>query len=325
MKQSAFSALLAGGILFSAASVPAFAQETYPDRPINIASCYPAGGGVDRNLRIVERVATKYLGQSILPQYRTGGSGSAAMQYIKGAEPDGYELAMCDNGGSIIAPIAQGLDFSADDVTPIAQISFVPWILTVRAEAPYQSVDDLVKAAKDSADPIGIEISDLASSDHYAWLLFVKQAGLTAADFRWKPHGGGGPKMRAILANEGDLLLEDAGEIGGYVKAGTLRPLAVMAAERIPEFPDVPTLKELGLDVVAGSSIVLYAPGGLPAERVTVLKETLTKVKEDPMLADAFKNVSQDVNTFVVSDTFAEDWKKEWTSAKELLAEALAR
>ena len=102
-----------------ASTTPAIAQDGYPDRPISVAACYPAGGGVDRNLRMVERVAAKYLGQSLLPQYRTGGSGTVAMQYIKEAEADGYELAICDNGGAIIAPIAQGLDLDADDFTPI--------------------------------------------------------------------------------------------------------------------------------------------------------------------------------------------------------------
>ena len=201
----------------------------------------------------------------------------------------------------------------------------MPWILTVSASSPYQTVDDLVKAAKDSAEPIGIEVSDLASSDHYAWLLFVKAAGLEPTDFRWKPHGGGGPKMRAILANEGQILLEDAGEIGGHVKAGTLRPLAVMSAERIKEFPELPTLKETGYDVVGGSAIVLYAPGGLAEDRAAYLRDILTKVKADPLLAEAFEKSAQDVNTFVVSDTFEADWRAEWGSAKELLNQALGR
>jgi putative tricarboxylic transport membrane protein len=325
MKRSALSALTAVSLALFTVSLPAAAQEAYPDRPISVASCYPAGGGVDRNLRIVERVAANHLSQPLLPQYRTGGSGSAAMMYIKDADPSGYELAMCDNGGAIIAPIAQGLDFSADDVRPIAQISFVPWILTVRAGSPYQSVEDLVKAAKESADPIAVEVSDLASSDHYAWLLFLKAAGLAPSDFRWKPHGGGGPKMRAILANEGDLLLEDAGEIASHVKAGTLRPLAVMSENRIPEFPNVPTLKELNYDVVAGSSVVLYAPGRTPDDRVAVLHEALSKVKADPLLAESFQKVAQDVNSFIVSDEFEADWRKQFALAKELLAEALGR
>src|SRR5690606_36312918 len=114
-----------------------------------------------------------------------------AMQYIKDADPSGYELAICDNGGAIIAPIAQGIDVGPDDVVPIAQISFVPWVLTVRGESEYQSIEDLIEAAGAAEDPIPVEISDIATSDHYGWLLFLREAGLSAIDFKWNSHGGG--------------------------------------------------------------------------------------------------------------------------------------
>ena len=133
-------------------SIPIFSINAnagvYPDRPISIAACYPPGGGVDRNLRMVERVASKYLDQSLLPQYVTGGSGTVAMQYITAADPDGYDLAICDNGGAIIAPIAQGLDLGASDFTPIAQVSFVPWIMTAGADSGFNSMDDFTDQPK---------------------------------------------------------------------------------------------------------------------------------------------------------------------------------
>lgn len=300
--------------------VPAIAQDGYPDRPISVAACYPAGGGVDRNLRMVERVAAKYLGQSLLPQYRTGGSGTVAMQYIKDADADGYELAICDNGGAIIAPIAQGLDLSADNFTPIAQVSFVPWIMTARAST-YDSLEAFVAAAGEGGT-IPIEISDIATSDHYGWLLLLKEAGLSPDNFKWNPHGGGGPKMRAIIAGEGDLLFDDAGEIEGYVKNGTLVPLAVAASSRLPQFPDVPTMRELGYDVIAGSSVAIYGPPGLPADKVERLQEAMRQIKQDPALLKAFELTLQDPNTFLV-DEFEAAWRKDWENAAELLKAAL--
>ena len=304
---------------------PAFAAD-YPTRPINIAACYPAGGGVDRNLRMVERVAAKYLGESLLPQYRTGGSGTVAMQYIKGADPDGYELAICDNGGAIIAPIAQGLDLSADDFTPIAQVSFVPWIMTARASSAYDSVESFVKAAKAAKKPISIEISDVATSDHY---------GRMAAASSSRPDSPPGcsngirmavvaPQMRAIIAGEGDLRLDDAGEIEGYVKNGTLRPLAVAAASRLPQFPDVPTMRELGYDVIAGSSVAIYAPPKLSADKTETLRKAMRQIKQDPALLKAFEMTLQDPETFIV-DAFEASWRKDWANAAELLKAALSR
>ena len=296
----------------------------YPDRPISVAACYPPGGGVDRNLRMVERVASKYLGQSFLPQYKTGGSGTVAMQYIKKAPANGYELAICDNGGAIIAPIAQGLKLGAADFTPIAQISFVPWIMTAGAKSKYKSVKDFVNAAKSSSSRIRIEISDIATSDHYGWLLLLKQAGISPNKFKWNPHGGGGPKMRAILAGEGDLFFDDAGEIASHVKAGSLVPLAVAANTRLPQFPNVPTMKELGYDVIAGSSVAIYAPPGLSKDKVNTLRGAMKKIKKDPALLKAFELTLQDPNTFVV-DAFPAAYANDWKNARELLKAALAK
>ena len=318
---SLYSGIIAS-LCMGALPLASHAQDMYPDRPISVAACYPAGGSVDRNLRMVERVASKYLGQSLLPQYRTGGSGTVAMQYIKGAEPDGYELAICDNGGAIIAPIAQGLDLDADDFTPIAQVSFVPWIMTARAGSDYDSLGAFVDAAMAAEEPIAIEISDIATSDHYGWLLLLKQAGLSPEKFKWNPHGGGGPKMRAILAGEGDLLFDDAGEIEGYVNDGTLRPLAVASSSRLPQFPDVPTMQELGFDVIAGSSAAIYGPPGLPDDIVSTLQGAMREIKEDPALLRAFELTLQDPNTFVV-DEFEPAWRKDWENAAELLKAAL--
>ena len=317
---SCFLALTAAGLLVS--GITSLQAQDYPDRPISVAACYPAGGSVDRNLRMVERVAAKYLGQSLLPQYRTGGSGTVAMQYIKDADADGYELAICDNGGAIIAPIAQGLDLDADDFTPIAQVSFVPWIMTTRATSAYDSVQAFVDAAAAADSPIAIEISDVATSDHYGWLLLLKAAGLSPEKFKWNPHGGGGPKMRAIIAGEGELLFDDAGEIEGYVNDGTLRPLAVASPTRLPQFPDVPTMQELGYDVVAGSSAAIYGPPGLPADIVDRLQGAMREIKQDPALLKAFELTLQDPTTFVV-DEFEAAWRKDWENATELLRAAL--
>lgn len=307
-------------------SIPIFSINAnagvYPDRPISIAACYPPGGGVDRNLRMVERVASKYLDQSLLPQYVTGGSGTVAMQYITAADPDGYDLAICDNGGAIIAPIAQGLDLGASDFTPIAQVSFVPWIMTAGADSGFNSMDDFIAAAN-AGDNMPIEISDIATSDHYGWLLLLKEAGISPNDFKWNPHGGGGPKMRAILSGEGNLFFDDAGEIAGYVEAGDLIPLAVAANSRLSQFPDVPTMKELGYDVVAGSSVAIYAPPGLSADKVSVLQNAMNGIKEDPALLKAFELTLQDPNTFVV-DGFADAYENDWSNAGELLKAALA-
>jgi tripartite-type tricarboxylate transporter receptor subunit TctC len=200
----------------------------------------------------------------------------------------------------------------------------VPWVLTARAEAGYETLEDFIKAARESDTPTSLEISGLATSDHFGFLLLLKAAGLSPDMFKWNPHGGGGPKMRAMLANEGDLMLEDAGEIAGYVRAGTLVPLAVAAAERLPQLPDVPTMKELGYDVTAGMSTVLYAPGGLTPERLEILRAAMRQIKEDPEVINALELTSQDPATFIV-DGYEALWERDFNDAEELLKEVIGR
>lgn len=318
MKHQNSKTAIATGLLLAFATVSADAQEEYPSQPITVAACYGAGGGVDRALRIIERVAQTHLGQPILVEYVLGGSGSVAMQHVQNADPDGYSLTMCDNGGAIIAPIAQGLDFGPDSVTPIAQVVFQPWILTAREGSRYEDIQHIIDAAKAGEERVAVEISDMGTSDHFGVLLFLEAAGLDPATFKWNPHGGGGEKMRAIMAGEGDLINDDAGEIEQHVRAGTLRPLAVAGLERHPSFPDVPTFRELGYDVVAGQQIALFAPPELSQDRADRLREALAAMKDDPTLIAAYEASLQDPETLVV-EGFPEQWQQDWGRARELL------
>jgi len=314
--------VVAAGCALTISSGSVDAQEDYPSEPISVAACYGAGGGVDRALRIIERVARPYLGEPMLVEYVLGGSGSVAMQHVQNADPDGYTLTMCDNGGAIIAPIAQGLDFDASSVTPIAQIVFQPWILTARVGSPYTSIQDVIDAANDGDEPVAVEISDMGTSDHFGVLLFANAADIELSSFKWNPHGGGGEKMRAIMAGEGNIINDDAGEIEQHVRAGTLKPLAVAGVERHPSFPDVPTFRELGYDVIAGQQIALFGPPDMPEERVTIIREALAEMKTDETLISAYEAALQDPETLVI-DGFAEQWEKDWETAPDILRSIL--
>ena len=128
--------------------------------------------------------------------------------------------------------------------------------------------------------------------------------------------------MRAIMAGEGNLINDDAGEIEQHVRAGTLRPLAVAGIERHPSFPDVPTFRELGFDVIAGQQIALFGPADMPQDRVTRLREALAAMKEDPTLISAYEAALQDPETLII-DGFAEQWEQDWETAPGILRSIL--
>lgn len=297
----------------------------FPDKPITVNICQPAGGGDDRNLQALVPFAERNVGKSFIVQYRVGAGGTLAMQEIKSAPKDGYTLAFCDTGGTLFGPIAQNIKFGPDDVIPIAQITEVPWVFTVHASTPYKSVQDVIDAAKKAPGQLKASIADVASADHYAWLLFARASGVGPQGFRWIPYGGGAPKVRAMLAGEShiDMLLPSL--VTEPMKNGIMRPLAVAAPARLKELPDVPTFRELGLDVVNGLSISLFAPAGTPKPAIDALRAGVMKIKNEPEFQAIYTRMGQNLDTFISGETYEPTWKHLWAEAPELLRAVMKR
>jgi tripartite-type tricarboxylate transporter receptor subunit TctC len=305
-----------------AACSPAVA---FPDKPITINGCQPAGGGNDRNLQALVPFGEKYLGQSFVVQYRVGAGGTLAMQEIKSAPKDGHTLVLCDTGGTLFGPIAQNISFGPKDVIPIAQVAFIPWILTAHTSTPYKSAQDVVEAAKKTPGQIRASIADIASADHYTWLMFSKASGVGPNGFRWVPYGGGAPKIRAMLAGESQLDMLLPSLIMEPMKNGIMRPLAAASEQRLSELPDVPTFREIGLDVVDGLSISVFAPAGTPPEVVRKLREGFLRIKADPEFQKVYARLGQDIRHFMPGEAYEPLWAKTWTEAPDLLRAVMTR
>ena len=311
--------------LAAAAIMTSTAAFAFPDRPIVINVCQPAGGGNDRNAQALVPFGERHLGQPIIIQYRPGAGGTLAMQEMTDVEPDGHTLVLCDPGGAVFGPIVQNLDFGADSVIPLARMSLIPWILTAHSSTPYETVQDLVDAASAAPGTIRGSIADVASADHYTWLLFTREAGLGANGLRWIPYGGGAPKVRAMLAGEAEVDMLLMSLIRDPLADGTVRALAVAASERLDEIPDVPTFTELGLDVVDGLSVALWAPAGTPPERVEVLREGLMSIRNDPEFQVLYGQLGQDIAGFISGEDYQQVWDSTWDSAAELLQAVIAQ
>jgi tripartite-type tricarboxylate transporter receptor subunit TctC len=314
MKARKFTAVVTAFLALSCTAAYAF-----PDKPIVVNGCQPAGGGNDRNMQAIIPFASKYLGETMIAQYRPGAGGTLAMQELKNIEPDGYTLVVCDPGGAIFGPIAQSLKFDADSAIPVARIAFVPWILTVSGDTPYKTLAEFVDAAKADPGKIDGAIADIASADHYAWLRFTQVTGLGPQGLRWVPYGGGAAKLRAMLAGESkaDMLLPSL--IKDPTKEGKMRPLAVASEKRLADFPDVPTFKELGYDLVEGLSISIFAPPGTSKENVDILRKGLSDISKDPEYREIYARFGQDISGFITGADVDADWASTWKTAPELL------
>jgi tripartite-type tricarboxylate transporter receptor subunit TctC len=242
-------------------ALPVLAQ--YPDRPVTIIVPWGAGGGADTITRIFAIGFEKELGQPINVVNRTGGSGVVGHSAIATATPDGYTLGICTSEITYFQTVGLA------DITPasfdlVSRLALIPAGVTVAKDSPLTSVAGLVDAVK--AGGQSASGSGLGGPWHMAAAGMAKAAGLGADAIRFIPSQGGAPALQDLVAGGITLFTGSPVEAKALAEAGEVRILAVMSDERSPAFPDVPTLKESGVDWSMANWFSLCAPAGLPAE-----------------------------------------------------------
>jgi tripartite-type tricarboxylate transporter receptor subunit TctC len=266
---------------------PSFAQENYPTRPVQVICPWGAGGGTDATARIVAALLEKDFGQPFNVVNRTGGSGVVGHSAIATSAPDGYTIGM------ITVEIAmmhwQGLtDLTPQSYTPLALLNEDPPGVQVRADSPYKTVKELADAIK--AAPAGkFKASGTGQGGiwHLALVGWLTAMGLKPDHVPWVPSNGAAPAMQDLAAGGIDVVTCSVPEAKSMIDAGKAKSLAVMAAERNPQFKDVPTLKEaMGIDYKTGAWRGIAAPKGLPAPIATKLTAALKKVYDSKEYKD---------------------------------------
>jgi tripartite-type tricarboxylate transporter receptor subunit TctC len=280
---SAAAAASAAGLRIA----PASAQATYPARPITMVCPWGAGGGTDATARIVASILEKDLGQPVNVVNRTGGSGVVGHSAIATAAPDGYTL------GIITVEIAmmhwQGLtELTPASYTPLALMNEDPPGVQVNGSSPYKTVKELAEAIK--AAPAGkFKASGTGQGGiwHLALVGWLQAMGLKPDHVAWVPSNGAAPAMQDLAAGGIDVVTCSVPEARAIIEAGKARSLAIMATERNPAFPNVPTLnEELGIKYSTGAWRGFAGPKGLPQDVATKLTAALHKAYESKEYKD---------------------------------------
>jgi tripartite-type tricarboxylate transporter receptor subunit TctC len=266
---------------------PASAQGNYPTRPIQMICPWGAGGGTDATARIVAAILEKDFGQPVNVVNRTGGSGVVGHSAIATAAPDGYTL------GIITVEISmmhwQGLtELTPRSYTPLALMNEDPPGVQVRADAPYKTVKELADAIK-AAPPGKLKASGTGQGGiwHLALVGWLQAMGLKPDHVPWVPSNGAAPAMQDLAAGGIDIVTCSVPEARAMIEAGKAKALAVMAKERNPAFPNVPTLKEeMGIDYATGAWRGFAGPKGLPADIATKLTAALKKAYDSKEYKD---------------------------------------
>jgi tripartite-type tricarboxylate transporter receptor subunit TctC len=265
---------------------PALAQ-AYPARPVTVIVPWGAGGGTDATARIVAALLEKDLGQPFNVVNRTGGSGVVGHSAIATAQPDGYTIGMLTVEISMMH--WQGLtELAPTSYTPLALMNEDPPGVQVKSDSPYKTVKELADAIK--ASPAGkFKASGTGQGGiwHLALVGWLTAMGLKPDHVPWVPSNGAAPAMQDLAAGGIDIVTCSVPEAKAMIDAGKARSLAVMSAERNPQFKDVPTLKEaLGVDYSVGAWRGIAAPKGLPAPVAQKLTASLKKVYDSKEFKD---------------------------------------
>jgi tripartite-type tricarboxylate transporter receptor subunit TctC len=271
-------------MLSAAAALAASASfAAYPDRPIKLVVPWAAGGDTDNIFRPFAPLFQKPLGQPVVIANVGGASGTKGAKEAKDAPADGYTLYAVHDyiHSTYYAGVA---DVQYTDFDPICMISSTPSVLTASPKTPWKTMKDMLADAKARPGQITVGAT-LASTSHFFPALIEKSAGIK---FKYVSYEGLAPRMNAILGGHVDLTDSNLTQ-KGKVEAGELKFLAIATEKRSPEMPSVPTLKELGVDVVYDVNRGIMAPKGTPADVLAKLESACAAAAKDPAFAEAMR------------------------------------
>jgi len=275
-----FWLVVTSGFIFCTSAIPegVFAQEKYPARPINFLIGYPAGGTTDICARPLATAAGKILGQPIVIVNKPGGASAVAVATLKTEKPDGYTIGILPSGAVLSQHMRKVPYDSARDFTPIMQYAVYLYGLVVQTESPWKTFKDFIDYAKANPGKIRYSTAGPGTPQH----LVMERLALKEK-IKWThiPFEGGGPAIAALLGGHVEASSQTT-EWKKQVEAGRLRLLAVYGEKRMSDFPNVPTLLELGYDITAPSLICIVGPKGLSPQAVETLHAAFKKAMEDP-------------------------------------------
>ncbi|SCK35253.1 Tripartite-type tricarboxylate transporter, receptor component TctC [Variovorax sp. HW608] len=271
-------------------------QGTYPNRPIRIIVPWAAGGGGDVLVRAITPSLAQRLGQAVIVDNRPGAIGTIGSQIAAHSLPDGYTLVYGTADSHSIAPhILKTRPYdSKKDFVAIAPIGFTPLTLIVHASSPAKTFEQFLRIARNAKQPPTFGSWGQGSSGHIT-MEALKQA--THVNLLHIPYNGTAPLITAQLAGQVDCAIVPVLVAEQYVQAGTVRMLAVTARERLPSQPNVPIMKELGVDIDMGPWLGFLGPAGLPPDIVQKLSTAITASIAEPQVADAMKKMSMVMDT----------------------------
>src|SRR5262252_7692379 len=267
-------------LLIACLSFPVFAQE-WPNRVVKFVSPYPPGGSVDPLARLLAAKLQDSLKQSFIVENRTGASGIIGTDYVAKSTPDGYTWVFIFDTHSVHQALNPKLPFDPiKDFAPVMIVGTAPMAITTGSGKPYKSFKEVIAAAKANPDKLTIGNVGNGSLGHLATILLNQAAGIHLVPV---PYKGGGPLSTDVMGGQIDFAMASTAAQAQHVRGGKMRALVLTGDKRSHTMPDVPTLKELGVNWQGAYAFWgILAPAGTPKPIVDKMVSELQKTVKLP-------------------------------------------
>ncbi len=279
--------LLATMVIAALGATSGSSRADYPERPITMIVCFPAGGGTDIAARLINTQLGEALGKPVIIENRGGAGGNIGIAAAARAGGDGHTLLVCSSAYVVNPSLyAQATYDPFKDFVPVMVIGASPNAFVVPAQSEIKSMPELIAKAKANPGKLNWTSPGAGTTPQLAGEVLKLRTGI---DMQHIPFAGAGPATTAVLANQVDLYTANIGSLMGVIGGGKVRPIAVTSKERWGDLPDVPSLDELGVkDAVSDTFQGIYAPAGTPQPVVDRLAKELTAILARPDVREKF-------------------------------------
>jgi tripartite-type tricarboxylate transporter receptor subunit TctC len=301
MRKILTALMMAGGIWAAPGlATVALAQSDFPLRPIKMIVPFPPGGGIDVTARIAAQAMTEVLGQQVVVQNQGGAGGAIATDAVVKSTPDGYTLLYHSTTGIVHAAVTENLPYDwMRDLAPVSLVTRFAPVMIVTPTLPVNNLKEFIALLKANPGKYSFASSGKGTAVHLAEVLFLQKAGVEMVHV---PYHGTGAAMPDILTGRVAMMIDGVPVQTENIRKGTVRALAVTTGTRSPSIPDVPTMKESGLDYEVPFWTAIYAPIETPKPIVDKLAAAIRKA----MHQDAVIKRLADVGTEAVGSGPAE-------------------
>ncbi|MHB1131424.1 MAG: Bug family tripartite tricarboxylate transporter substrate binding protein [Chloroflexota bacterium] len=302
------------------ASFGCSAGASFPTKAVELVVAFPAGGATDVMMRALADGMQQDLGQQVVVVNKGGGNGIIGTGEVARAKADGYQVLVMQAGPGATQPHIEKVDYKVEDFEPLMLVFRNPIFLVAGSHTPWKDAKEFVEDAKKRPGQIKFGASPQGGVPHLVMEFLGQVAGIKVNTV---PYQGGGPAMTALLGGHIDVFSGHPADVAPHMGTGKIKILGVYEAERLKEFPDVPTMKEQGFDAQGAVWGGLVVPKGTPKDVQTKLHDAFKKSLESQKTKDAWAKLSMPTS-YMTGDKFVQLWKTDLERYGKIIAQLKA-